>query len=475
MRRPARIRPQFRLAAQPGGPAEMAGLLTERMRRARAAQAAAETRRTVGVVAAAFLLFVFLSVSLVHASIASVPIRALYGVGLLGLLLLACPVQLAQATRKQRNTLLVIVGFAALGGAVSAAAGSPPTAILRQILEIHVQASVNLLVAATVMEVCGPRTLVRAFVGVIGLSMVVALLQAAGVEPAWALRGAVGTLLDSAGVARDRASGLSLNPVLLGSQTCLAIAMLYMWQRYSRSPNDLRPDPAVLFICVAALAVAVASGTRSPIMGILAFLAIYMTRRFGAWAVVAGLIAVALLPLGQALLEHFRGSGLRVLQTDDKSAVGRWPLLVYGVRLFLTNPLGYGLDFDPRDHWAAHWSALAHLKNAVVIRSFELHNYPLNTLNKYGAGLLLFLPLILALVGRHRAVLLGFAPYAFHIFFHNDGPLDTDYMIWFVIALTSMRASGESPVRLSPGPKDREKRRRRRSDPRPSAPAEPAP
>jgi hypothetical protein len=416
---------------------------SERMQAARGARAARQAGRTAVLFGAAFLFFVFLSVSLVHWEVASMPVRAVYGTALLGALCAACPAQCATAFRKQRNTLLLVTAFAALGAVVSILAQDRPAAILRQILEIHLQAAVNLLVAATVLEVCGPRTLVRTFLAVVGFSMAFALLQGLGIEAAFHARqilGMVDTEYD-----RSRPAGLSMNPVLLGSQLCLALALLYMYRRYSRPPEDLRPEASILSLAAAGVAVAVVSGTRSPVLGMILFLAIYLTRRLGAWAVVAGLLALALLPLLAALLDQLQGSDVRVLQTEDKSAIGRWPLLAYGWRLFLTRPLGYGLDFDPVKHWAENWSALSHMQNAVVIRQLALHNYPLNMLNKYGAGLMLLLPAVLLLVRRHRFALLGFAPYGFHILFHNDGPLDTDYMIWFVIALTSMRLSGEGP------------------------------
>jgi hypothetical protein len=414
------------------------------MQAARWEKAARQSQRTGRLFGAAYFFFLFLSVSLVHWDLGSMPVRALYGTALLGALWAVCPAQCAAAFRKQRNTLLIILAFAVLGAGVSVLADDKPATVLRQILEIHLQATVNLLVAAAVLEICGARTLVQAFLVVVGLSMAFALVQAAGIDAAFHARqvlGMVDTEYD-----RSRPAGLSMNPVLLGSQLCLAVALLYMYRRYSRPPEDLRAEWSILALVAAGVAVSVASGTRSPILGMIVFVAVYLTRRFGAWAVVAGLLALALQPLLSALLDHLQTSDVRVLQIEDKSATGRWPLIVYGWRLFLARPLGYGLGFDPAQHWGEHWTALSHMKNAVVIRHLALHNYPLNMLNKYGAGLLLLAPFMTLLVRRHRMALLGFVPYAFHVLFHNDGPLDTDYMIWFVIALTSMRLSVEGRI-----------------------------
>ncbi|HEY9217544.1 MAG TPA: O-antigen ligase family protein [Phenylobacterium sp.] len=387
----------------------------------------------------AFLVFVFLSVSLVNWRVAGFPVRSLYGLGLLGLLVVACPQQSALALRKHRNTLLLVAGFAVLGTLVSVIARTDVAVILRQLMEIHLQAMVNLTLAAIVVEVCGPKTLVGSFLAVVCLSMALALAQGLGIEPAWIVREALGPLLDIGGYDRSRPAGLSMNPVLLGSQLCLAIAMLYMHRRYSRPVGDLRTEPDIMALVAFGVAVAIVSGTRSPLLGIAVFIAVYLTRRLGTWAIVAGLLTAALLPLLSMLIQELQGTGARAFQTDDKSASGRWPLLAYGWRLFLANPIGYGFGFDPREHWAEHWTALSHFENAVVIAKLDLHNYILNTLNRYGAGTLLLLPLVLTLLHRHRWVLLGFAPYAFHILFHNDGPLDADYMFWFVVALTSVR------------------------------------
>jgi hypothetical protein len=119
-------------------------------------------------------------------------------------------------------------------------------------------------------------------------------------------------------------------------------------------------------------------------------------------------------------------------------------LFTFGLILFRDNPLGYGLEFSPVDHWTDYWHYLYTLPSAVVVQTRELHNYALNMLNTYGIGLLLLLPTAFGLLRRGKASLIFFVPYIVHIAFHNSGPLWNDMIIWFVIAAISVTEPGSA-------------------------------
>jgi hypothetical protein len=173
-------------------------------------------------------------------------------------------------------------------------------------------------------------------------------------------------------------------------------------------------------------------------------LLLYGTARLGPLALVFGCLGAAIIPFVPDILAQAQGDNVRVLDVNDKSATGRIPLLVYGWKLFLGRPLGYGFGFNPLLYWPEYWTQLSGLKGAVVIQKFPLHNYALTMLNRYGFGILFLVPMVLKLAWPHRRILLGFVPYACHILFHNEGPLDTDFMIWFAIALSSMNIAEPS-------------------------------
>jgi hypothetical protein len=398
-----------------------------------------------------FGAFFFMSVVMVLVAVAGIPIRAVFGVCILGYLALAHPAEFAVSLTKQRTTLLIILGFAILGTVVSLLNGSAAAAVGRQILEIHVQAAVNLLVAATVLEVCGPRTILYTFLAVIGLSALVAIPQALGIQAAWSLRllfGVAGVALDDDGEA-GRAVGLSLTPIVLATQLCLSFALIYIYRRhYGRPSAGL--DPAVIAGAVVFSVVCLASGNRSPLLGMALFLVIYGTMRLGPVALVGGSLFLALAPLVPILLHHAEQSGVRALTMQNKSSVGRWPLIVYGWHLFADHPLGYGLDFDPLLHWQAFWKYVANLQNAEAIEAHPLHNYVLTTLNKYGVFALFLAAISFRLMAKHRDILLCFIPYAAHILFHNDGPFAGDFIIWFIIAFLSNDNAVRAAKRWAP-------------------------
>jgi hypothetical protein len=126
---------------------------------------------------------------------------------------------------------------------------------------------------------------------------------------------------------------------------------------------------------------------------------------------------------------------LRIGETDDGSAVGRTVLQVYGLLLFFARPIGYGLTFDSTEHWVGFWKYLKDFDNAHAITAYALHNYFLMMINKYGFPILFLAAAVSWRLARYKWSLLGFIPYLVQIFFHNDGPLMADFLIWYIIPM----------------------------------------
>lgn len=411
-----------------------------RAARVRAAAEARGRQRDRVVFFGLYVVFVFLSVAFVLLSVGPLPVRGLYGVALGALLALSHPTAFGTALRKHVNLLLVILAFAVLGAVAGFLQGEAASVTGRQLMEIHVQAAVNLLVAATILEVCGPKALVKAFLGIIVLTSLVAIAQGLGIGAAWRLRALFGStppgdVLENGG----RALGFSLTKVVLGTQVCLAFAMLYMYRQYSAPAGGRKGlDPVIVCGALAFVAVCVACGNRSPLLGMAIFLLLYATMRLGPMALVFGLLIAAVIPFVPDILAGMQGNEVRAIRVGDKSSSGRWPLMVYGWRLFVDQPFGYGLGFDPTLYWTKHWTALADIYHADIIQTTPLHNHALNTLNKYGMGSIFAGVFVAFLSLRHRQVLLGFIPYVMHVLFHNEGPMGSDFLIWLVLPLSAM-------------------------------------
>ena len=73
-----------------------------------------------------------------------------------------------------------------------------------------------------------------------------------------------------------RARGLSYTPVILGTQLCLMFAAIFGFLLREHGASIFtRLDPRVLLIAAIVSLVSVASGNRSPLLGVVIFLAVY--------------------------------------------------------------------------------------------------------------------------------------------------------------------------------------------------------
>jgi hypothetical protein len=351
----------------------------------------------------------------------------------------------------KRNILVFALagGLALQGSLVSLVNGATPRDIVQAVMEVHVQAAIVLIAAATLAQVCGARACVIAIVAVIGASAAVGVLQMLHIDLGWALRKAVGPLaMDDVAdkIAERRPSGLAYSPIQLATHVCLAFAAYTAvrdkGRRFTSQHNSA--DPAILAALFFFFVTCFASGTRAPIMGGFIFLALYTIFRRGSWLplmlMLGGLLVYMIWPF---IMEAIQNNAPRVARVDDTSAATRVVFAYYGVRLFIDNPLGYGLTFDPTLLWSHYWRDLYLMNGAQGAQVHPLHDYVLSMLNTYGFGILLFAPLVVKLLRASAASLIFFVPYIIQILFHNSGPFYNDMVLWFVVgAIAAVGTTG---------------------------------
>ncbi|HVW93055.1 MAG TPA: O-antigen ligase family protein, partial [Devosia sp.] len=164
------------------------------------------------------------------------------------------------------------------------------------------------------------------------------------------------------------------------------------------------------------------------------------------------LVALAVaMPLLQNFLDGAAETGLRIANTDNSSSEGRSVLTAYGLQLFLSNPLGYGVAFDSTSYWQYYWAEFRDYENAGAIAQHALHNYYLMILNKNGIFSLVVVPFILWMMWRRRFAAMLFVPYLVHANYHNDGPLQGDFLLWYILPIFSLLPTR----RLAPAPRRR--------------------
>ncbi|GAA0731497.1 hypothetical protein GCM10009106_12070 [Sphingomonas japonica] len=375
-----------------------------------------------------------------------VPVRSLAAAGLMIVLAILCPVEAAIAVRRLKWFMRTALVVTAIGMLASALSGDGVWEIIQAAVEISVQALVLMVLTAIVAEICGSRAVFMAFVMVIGVSAVVAVAQFVGVDGAWGLRGAIASLqgdalvlpndgLDGSGI---RAVGLSYSKTILGAQICLALAAYYLMfvtpQPDRRSLRLTLSQPRVAIGLVLLCIVAFASGNRSPILGgAIFFLLIVSQSKPRLFTItLVGIATVAL--LAEPVLSLLRASGSRIFETSDNSSLIRGTLTHYGLMLFLDNPLGYGLSFDPTLHAAEFVARLHNDPNKYAIFRYPLHNYLFSIINIYGVLILGVAFWVWDLIRRNLSVFIIFTPYVIHIMFHNSGPFYQNEIFFWLVA-----------------------------------------
>lgn len=397
-----------------------------------------------------FGVTIILSVATVRWAVGGIPVRLMFAALLAGLLLLLEPRAPLALLRNHARAVLVICLFAVLGFGVSLANAAPLAGVAQQIAEIHVQALLGIFVGSALIRATSAKAVCTVFLIAIGLSVVVAAAQFFGTEIAWSARRLLG-LLNKDGpltqlfyIRQDRPMGLSYSPVHLGTQACLAFAAYFILR--ARDPDFMARMrwSVVLGLVLVALACTV-SGNRSPLLGIFAFSFIYLALVNRLLFLIACAMVVVIVPSWQAIQDLLLQAGLRIAETGDGSSEGRFTLSNYGWRLFVDRPTGYGLLFNSTYYWSEYWEYIQYSANSQVVKNFTLHNYFLQILNKYGIGAAFIALLVVPLNRRDWLVCLAFLPYILHIAFHNDGPLQADFLFWYILPLGVMIRSRGLP------------------------------
>jgi hypothetical protein len=391
---------------------------------------------------------------------AGLPFRVLTLFAAAGALALSDPAHLLGSIRRFRRILLLILFAALLGTLVSLVAGTPGGTIAAQLVEIHVQAAIGVLVAGTLALRLGIRAVILALLAGFATTAIVAAGQALGLDPAWDLRAVMGDLTNDPPITRlfyelrERPMGMSHSPVIFAQQAILMLALLLL-PLLTRSGGGSRFSWLVPISCVAIAIFCIATGNRSPLLGMAIFLATYLAFTLPRTSLVLLPLFGALAFFAEPVLEDVRDTGVRAVRADSSSE-NRGTLRQFGVRLIADRPVGYGFDFESTRYGDAHISALKYESSPGAIRLWALHNYYLLALCKYGLFILLMIPWIIPRTGPQLRAWWAFLPYIIHIFFHNDGPLSSDFIFFFVLPIAMMLTSAPDEAR-------HERRTRRRS------------
>jgi hypothetical protein len=418
-----------------------------------------------------FAAGLILSICAVRLQVGPLPIRSILMLASLGMLVLSNPQLVAAAIGRSARLLWLIGLVAVLAVAVSLLNRLEPGSLVQQLVEIHFQALTGVILAYALAMGLGIRKVGLAFILAFLISAVFALGQAAGIDFAWQARAMIGSWMNDPPVnqayylRRERGLGLSFSSIHFATQACLAFSA-YFAIRLSANRGRLVAHPKIIAALVLAIFLCMATGNRSPILGFLVFAGVWsavaMPRATLLILPILVLLAAAAIPLMDILADH----GLRIASRDDGSAEGRETLRAFGMFLFERRPWGYGLGFDSTRYWPLFAHESIYMPNVLAMREFTLHNYYLMVLNKYGFGLLVLLPLVIPKTRVALAAWLAFLPYAVHIYYHNDGPFQGDFLIWFVIPLygllgQQLRESGnEQPLQSSEPPRPRWRRSR---------------
>lgn len=401
------------------------------------------------LVGSLLVLVLALNLYFVKPSLGPLPIRSVVAILVLCLLAVLVPKALIRAIKASSFVLRVIGLFALLGLVISISKGHLSGA-LYSLAQVHVQAVIILLVAITCSLAIGPRRAAWIFFAMAGISCAFGIAQWLGVGPAWSVRDYLGLVYTDpldASLESDRSPGLAFSTIYLAGQSCMlfAIALIFYrrWHPQKREPGKpLKKwfSPALLLVCLAGVVlVNIAGGNRSPLLGLVLFLGLFVIgTKPTRWMITVPIVLFGVLLIGP--LQEFAGDvGLRVGSSADKSVSARDALFDYGWQIFTRDLWGYGLTFDSTQFYRlgdTNFGAISLTPGLDdVFARVGLHNYPLTMLNRYGVLGVFLCAWVLRRILRQWKYALLFVPYFVHTLYHNLGPLDSDFVIWFPIGL----------------------------------------
>lgn len=363
----------------------------------------------------------------------ALPLRTVLLIGVFSGLVVFHHRQFQYFLRQHAYVVVLFAFMAALGIAQAIAWNQGLGDTLREALRQIVQPFMLLVSTYMMCLIVGVRRTAMVLFAITALAGIFALFQYMDLGFAWRIRELISTIqyetaqnLDFIRL-RDRAMGLGYTPIELSYLlvSCY-ISLLILYYTRQISPRLFFIALAVILVCT------IANQTRSALLGILLSEALRFLSQGGLrryllviLAAAIGYIAFSIIELGDNRLTSF----------EDQSAMGRQVLYLFGVRLFLDNPLGMGWGFHPADYAWLYWEHLTEFGKPQIVFRLELHNAFLNYILVYGVmGLA---PILFLVIARPKTAVLFsliFVSYLVHCLLHNKGFFYTGLMVWIPVA-----------------------------------------
>lgn len=281
---------------------------------------------------------------------------------------------------------------------------------------------------------------INSFILISFISSLVALLQYVGIDFFYQLRYIIGGFPENQKILylnTYRPPGLSLFALHLAYQNLIGIFLtVYMY--------NLKINKIYLYIGFFLLFIIIITGTRSPIIGLLFSLVLIIILNFHKVKItpVGLLYTFIVIFFIFTLIFYIDSDELRVTRFDNKSATDKLPLLLYGLQLFLDNPLGYGLSFDTTSIASNYFVFINTLGlNFYAIENLALHNSYINILVCYGIfGFILYLYFLYTIFNLRlhpslKYFKILFLAYFVNILVHNAGIFYGDLFCLIIFSL----------------------------------------
>ena len=380
-----------------------------------------------------YILTVFLFTFFIKLSVGQ-PVKDLLMVALFGLLFITYHRTVLGFLNRHMSVVAVFAVFAIVGALVTILSGRPAADLVNSFLRIIVQPFLILSCTYVLTRLSGVRFTAGVFIGMALLTSAFAVLQFAGIEPAWAIKEAIARIqneprnLQDIIEAQGRPMGLSLTPIVFSYHIASAYVIASLLYRFGYLRGGL-----YLVLALVLLVAAVANGTRSLVIGIILYELLHNFMKLSLRSLISCAAIVVVAVIGYFYLE---GSGSRVASLNDASAMGRFVLYEYGLRLAGDHPLGFGWDFKPYENAWLYWEHLSDSAKSMSIFHLKIHNAFINFFLTYGV-------LGLVAVGfafyinpkRFMLIVTTFTVYFVHSAFHNDGVFLGENYFWYAFAV----------------------------------------
>lgn len=377
---------------------------------------------------AAFLFTVFIKLSI------GLPVKDILMLVLFGLLFIAYNRTVVRFLNCHMSVLVLFAALAITGILVTISNGRPANEVFNSFLSTIVQPFLVLSCTYVLTQLSGIRFTAGVFIGMALLTGVVAILQFAGIHPAWAIRQAIARIqseprhIQAIIGAEGRPMGLSLTPIVFSYHIASAYVAASLLHRF----GYLR-DGLYMALAVALLAAAAANATRSLVIGIILHEIFHRFMKLNLKSLIWLAVIAAVAMTGYSFLQT---SSSRVVSFDDASALGRIALYKYGLLLARDNPMGLGWGFDPTELAWLYWENFAGAAKAASVFHLKLHNAFINFFLTYGTlGLLVIAFAFYINMKKFLLVIATFAAYFVHAMFHNNLAFLGDFYFWYAFGL----------------------------------------